>query len=166
MLSYQSSYQSLVIRGVAQPGSALRSGRRSREFESLHPDQSSLAAQQERRLPRRSETKAGGFINIFSYFSASYDSARQFNKKNNMKRQFYYVYILKSKNFHDCYYTGFTENIETRLLHHNSGGDSHTRKYHPWKIKTAIAFTDREQAVSFERYLKTSSGRAFAKKRL
>jgi hypothetical protein len=29
-----------------------------------------------------------------------------------------------------------------------------------------IAFTDQDRAVKFERYLKTQSGRAFAKKRL
>lgn len=29
------------VRGVAQPGSALRSGRRGRGFESRHPDQNS-----------------------------------------------------------------------------------------------------------------------------
>ena len=32
--------------------------------------------------------------------------------------------------------------------------------------KTCIAFTDEKQARAFERYLKTQSGRAFAKKRL
>ncbi len=30
------------VRGVAQPGRVLRSGRRSRRFESSHPDQSSV----------------------------------------------------------------------------------------------------------------------------
>ena len=35
--------QSFGRRGVAQPGRALRSGRRSRWFESSHPDQSSFA---------------------------------------------------------------------------------------------------------------------------
>ena len=35
-----------------------------------------------------------------------------------------------------------------------------------WTIKTAIAFSDRHQALDFETYLKTPSGRAFAKKRL
>jgi hypothetical protein len=34
------------------------------------------------------------------------------------------------------------------------------------RIKTAIAFTDKARAIDFERYLKSSSGRAFAKKRL
>ena len=71
-----------------------------------------------------------------------------------------------SKKTTDRFYTGFTENIENRLKDHNSGKDPHTAKYKPWRIKTAIAFTDRQKALDFERYLKTKSGRAFAKKRL
>jgi predicted GIY-YIG superfamily endonuclease len=78
----------------------------------------------------------------------------------------YYVYILKSTVGTDRFYTGFTENLENRLKDHNSGKDSHTVKYKPWRIKTAIAFSDRNKALEFERYLKSPSGRAFAKKRL
>jgi hypothetical protein len=33
-------------------------------------------------------------------------------------------------------------------------------------VKTAIAIDDRQKALAFEEYLKTPSGRAFAKKRL
>lgn len=83
-----------------------------------------------------------------------------------MKTGFFYVYILCSESAQSHFYTGFTENLELRLKHHNSGGDQHTAKHRPWRIKTAIAFTDREQALAFERYLKSPSGRAFAKKRL
>ena len=36
----------------------------------------------------------------------------------------------------------------------------------PWTIKTYIAFSDEKQAFAFEKYLKSPSGRAFAKKRL
>jgi len=79
---------------------------------------------------------------------------------------FYYVYILQSVDSPDRYYTGFTENLETRLNDHNSGKAPHTKKNKPWRTKTAIAFTDRQQALDFEQYLKTKSGRAFAKKRL
>ena len=53
-----------------------------------------------------------------------------------------------------------------RLQRHNAGEVPHTAKFRPWRIKTAIAFTDRNRALRFERYLKTASGRAFAKKRL
>ena len=82
------------------------------------------------------------------------------------KSTFNYVYILQSLIDPDRFYTGFTDNIENRLIDHNSGKNPHTSKYRPWRIKTAIAFTDRSKALDFERYLKTQSGRAFAKKRL
>src|SRR5712672_1033458 len=42
----------------------------------------------------------------------------------------------------------------------------HTSKYRPWRLKTCVAFSDEKQAIAFEKYLKSSSGRAFAKKRL
>jgi predicted GIY-YIG superfamily endonuclease len=63
------------------------------------------------------------------------------------KPAFYFVYIHQSKNNTDHFYTGFTENIENRLLAHNSGKDPHTSKLKPWRIKTAIAFTDRQEAL-------------------
>ena len=83
-----------------------------------------------------------------------------------MKHGFFYVYILRSESDTPHFYTGFTEDLNSRLKHHNSGGDPHTARYRPWRIKTAVAFTDREQALAFERYLKSPSARAFAKKRL
>jgi predicted GIY-YIG superfamily endonuclease len=101
------------------------------------------------------------FFTISSF--QSYDSARR--SKLTMMR-FYYVYILQSQACPDHYYSGFTENLESRLKAHNQSQCPHSAKYRLWKIKTAIAFTDRQKALYFERYLKTSSGRAFAKKRL
>jgi predicted GIY-YIG superfamily endonuclease len=84
-----------------------------------------------------------------------------------MKKQvFYYVYILQSTVDTGRFDTGFTVNIENRLKDHNSGKDPYTAKYKPWRIKTAIAFTDRKKTFEFERYLKSPSGRAFAKKRM
>jgi predicted GIY-YIG superfamily endonuclease len=79
---------------------------------------------------------------------------------------FFYVYILQSEAIPGHFYTGITDNLQERLKKHNSGGVPHTAKFCPWRIKTAIAFTDRERAIKFERYLKSPSGRAFAKKRL
>ncbi|MBW1979413.1 MAG: GIY-YIG nuclease family protein [Deltaproteobacteria bacterium] len=38
----------------------------------------------------------------------------------------YYVYILQSESEPKHYYTGFTENLETRLKAHNSGQVPHT----------------------------------------
>ena len=82
------------------------------------------------------------------------------------KPRFFYVYILQSFEHPDRFYSGFTENLKGRLAHHNQGSCPHTRKFRPWRIKTAVAFTEREQALEFERYLKTGAGRAFAMKRL
>ncbi len=78
----------------------------------------------------------------------------------------YYVYILQSINHSDRYYIGWTEDLENRLKSHNHGKSTYTNKYRPWKIKTYIAFTEKQRALDFEHYLKSPSGRAFAKKRL
>lgn len=78
----------------------------------------------------------------------------------------HYVYILQSEADPARFYVGCTRDLKARLTKHNSGGVPHTSKYLPWRLKTYIAFTDRDQAVAFEAYLKSASGRAFAKKRL
>jgi putative endonuclease len=82
------------------------------------------------------------------------------------RMKFYYVYILQSEIDEERFYTGFTEDLVSRLKTHNSGNVPHTSKYKPWRIKTAIAFSNRQKAIEFEKYLKSPSGRAFAKKRL
>jgi putative endonuclease len=79
---------------------------------------------------------------------------------------FFYVYMLQSQFAPEHFYIGFTEDLQSRLQARNSGNAPDTAKFHPWRIKTAIAFTSRERAVEFEHYLKSPSGHAFAKKRL
>jgi predicted GIY-YIG superfamily endonuclease len=80
--------------------------------------------------------------------------------------QFFYAYILQSDSASGRFYAGSTEDLRARLEKHNAREVPHTAKFRPWIIKTAIAFMQRERASQFERYLKTASGRAFAKKRL
>jgi predicted GIY-YIG superfamily endonuclease len=82
-----------------------------------------------------------------------------------MDQMLFYVYILRSESNPDRYYTGFTEDLSKRLKDHNYGKCPHSRKNRPWKLKNLIAFSNREKALEFERYLKSPSGRAFAKKR-
>ena len=79
---------------------------------------------------------------------------------------FSYVYILQSHLNNERFYIGLTDDLHDRLRRHNAGEVAHTSKFRPWRIKTAIAFSDRERAAAFESYLKSASGRAFAKKRL
>ncbi len=80
--------------------------------------------------------------------------------------EFCYVYILQSQLAAKHFYVGLTDDLKDRLRRHNAGEVPYTAKFRPWRIKTAIAFTDRIRAAEFERYLKSASGRAFAKKRL
>src|SRR3989442_15426924 len=76
-----------------------------------------------------------------------------------------YVYILESLDSQH-FYVGITDDLRARLAKHNAGEVPHTSKYGPWRIKTYIAFSNEQQAIAFEKYLKSASGRAFAKKRL
>jgi len=77
-----------------------------------------------------------------------------------------YVYILVSVEDEERHYVGLTDDLRQRLQHHNAGKVPHTSKYKPWLIRTYFAFSDEKRAVAFEKYLKSSSGRAFSRKRL
>jgi putative endonuclease len=63
-------------------------------------------------------------------------------------------------------YIGCTQDLKKRLSNHNSGSTFHTEKYRPWQLIMYLAFNNREKAIEIEKYLKSHSGRAFAKKRL
>ena len=78
--------------------------------------------------------------------------------------RFHFVYILISEKDSTKHYTGISKDLEDRLKRHNAGEIIHTRKYRPWRIDTAIAFSDKKKAVAFEKYLKSHSGRSFAKR--
>ena len=77
-----------------------------------------------------------------------------------------YVYILESLAAEEHFYTGITDDLVARLAKHNAGAVTHTLKFRPWCIKSYVAFTDESRAIAFEKYLKSGSGRAFAKARL
>ncbi len=76
-----------------------------------------------------------------------------------------YVYILESCDA-EHFYIGITRDLRRRLAKHNAGEVPHTAKFRPWRLKTYVAFSDEQQAFAFEKYLKSGSGRAFAKRRL
>jgi putative endonuclease len=76
----------------------------------------------------------------------------------------HYVYIIQSQISSNRYYIGSTKNLDNRLKQHNAGEGNHTSKYAPWQRIVTIAFTEKNKALKFERYLKSGSGRAFAKR--
>ena len=75
-----------------------------------------------------------------------------------------YVYVLQSIDESDRHYVGIANDLKSRLRQHNAGEVFHTSKYKPWRLKNYVAFDDEKKAYAFERYLKSGSGRAFAKK--
>lgn len=78
----------------------------------------------------------------------------------------WYVYIIRSAAFPEQEYTGVTADLKRRMADHNAGKSTHTAKFTPWKLIWYSAFPEKLKALEFEKYLKSHSGRAFAKKRL
>ncbi len=77
-----------------------------------------------------------------------------------------YVYLLQSEAFAGQRYVGSTSDLRKRIVEHNDGRSPHTSKYAPWRLVTYVAFSNEQKAETFERYLKSGSGHAFARKRL
>lgn len=75
-----------------------------------------------------------------------------------------FVYILRSVNHPERPYVGLTSNVATRLAAHNAGQNVSTAAYKPWEVIVSVEFRTEDAAVRFERYLKSGSGRAFAKR--
>jgi putative endonuclease len=75
-----------------------------------------------------------------------------------------FVYVLRSMRCPDRYYAGLTSDVVRRLATHNSGGSVHTRLLRPWELVVSLEFSAEPSAVAFEKYLKSGSGRAFAKR--
>ncbi len=78
----------------------------------------------------------------------------------------HYVYLLRSVEHPDQTYVGYTADLRTRFAKHNAGEARHTEKFRPWRLVTYLAFVNKQQALAFEAYLKSHSGKAFAAKRL
>ena len=75
-----------------------------------------------------------------------------------------FVYLLQSEADPLRYYVGLSNDPARRLEEHNGGKSIHTNKYRPWSVVVTVGFADPAKATAFEDYLKSGSGRAFAKK--
>jgi len=80
--------------------------------------------------------------------------------------QMHYAYILQSISHPEKFYYGSTADLKKRLAVHNDGGNVSTSPYRPWALAWYGGFPCKQTAANFERYLKTASGKAFARKRL
>jgi predicted GIY-YIG superfamily endonuclease len=102
--------------------------------------------------------KAGFHFDLCSKRSKDYGLAGQ------PMDAFFYVYVLVSKANDTIHYTGITRNLQQRLLEHNRGKCPNSSAHRPWRIETAIAFKSERKARVFGKYLKSGSGREFARR--
>jgi len=72
------------------------------------------------------------------------------------------VYILYSETYNK-HYTGFTSDLEARIMSYNEFGHGWTSKYRPWNVIFTKEFQDKKEAMKFEKWLKSGAGRDFVK---
>jgi putative endonuclease len=75
-----------------------------------------------------------------------------------------FVYVLESKVTPERHDSGLSSNVSTRLTLHNDGLSMHSSTHRPWRLLVSIEFAEEGTAIAFERYLKSGSGRAFARR--
>jgi len=75
----------------------------------------------------------------------------------------YTVYVIRSEKLRR-YYIGYTEDIEDRLRHHNSGANKSTRPGIPWYVVYRELHVDEKSAWLRERQIKAYKGGAAFKK--
>jgi putative endonuclease len=72
----------------------------------------------------------------------------------------YYVYILYSKKL-DRYYTGYCEDISTRLTKHNFGSTPSTKPGIPWILAYTEEFNIKTEAMHREKQIKQMKSRKY-----
>jgi predicted GIY-YIG superfamily endonuclease len=76
----------------------------------------------------------------------------------------WYVYFLQLGN--GSIYVGSTSDLRCRFAAHQRGQVASTRAYRPVALESYVAVPTESRARELERYFKSGSGKAFAKKRL
>ena len=76
----------------------------------------------------------------------------------------YFVYFLKSSK-NGTMYIGSTQNVEKRVMLHNSGRVRSTKAYGPWELLGQEEFTSRSEAFRREHFLKEHQQRELLKKK-
>jgi putative endonuclease len=76
----------------------------------------------------------------------------------------FYAYVIKSIQ-HDYYYKGHCQDLQKRLLQHNSGMTLSLKPYIPFEIVYFEEFETENEAILQEKYFKTSAGRRYLKKK-
>jgi putative endonuclease len=74
----------------------------------------------------------------------------------------FFVYAIRSL-VRTYIYVGLTENVDRRVMEHQSGKNKTTRPYRPFEIILIEEFQSRIEAREREKYLKSGIGKEFLK---
>ena len=77
----------------------------------------------------------------------------------------FYAYVIRSIK-DGSFYKGHCENIEKRIVEHNSGMTKSISHTLPFELVYYEEFETRELAVVREKYFKTAAGRRYLKQKL
>jgi len=77
----------------------------------------------------------------------------------------YYVYVLLSI-VDGLFYTGYTSDLETRLILHNTGNVASNKKRAPFTLIYWEGCLNQQDATRGEKYLKSGNGKIYLKSRL
>jgi predicted GIY-YIG superfamily endonuclease len=75
-----------------------------------------------------------------------------------------FVYVLRSESDPSRHYIGRAANVEQRVEWHNAGPCGYTMHHRPRRVIVSVEFPEESMAARFEKYPKSGSGRAFAKR--
>ncbi|MFH1710105.1 MAG: GIY-YIG nuclease family protein [bacterium] len=74
----------------------------------------------------------------------------------------WHVYTLKSS-VNKRLYTGYTEDLEQRIISHNSGKVRSTKSYRPYTLVYKESYNNKMEARKRELFLKSGVGRQYLK---
>ena len=74
-----------------------------------------------------------------------------------------FVYVIHSLTNPDRLYVEAAANVSMRIAAHNAGHSPLTVAHRPWKLVAVVQFGNEGTAHRFEKFLKSSAGRAFVK---
>lgn len=72
-----------------------------------------------------------------------------------------FVYVVHSLANPERLYVEAAANVSMRLAAHNAGYSPLTAAHRPWKLVAVVQFGSESTAQRFEKFLKSSAGRAF-----
>jgi len=97
--------------------------------------------------------------------SYRFSDCGQVERYNEFMGKFYYTYVLIS-DIDKKFYTGWTNDLKSRIIKHNRGLVVSTKNRRPLRLVYYEAFFSRVKAIRREKMLKTGFGRKYIKSRI